>query len=157
MAEQSPEELAVGLIELRRAMTLATAGDGPWAAPVYYLFRSGRFYFISSPRSRHIAELGPGGRCAAAIYHESDDWREIEGLQMDGRVAAVGLGAEAAEAFAGYVARFPTVRGFFDGPFDLGDLLDKFRSRLYAFEPERVFYLNNRAGFGKRIEIRLPG
>jgi uncharacterized protein YhbP (UPF0306 family) len=149
------ERLALELIDASRTMVLATADPAPWSAPVYFLRRGGRLYFFSSPKSRHAVAADGGAACAASIFRDSDDWRDIEGLQMEGVVEPVAPGVEAADVFARYVARFPTVRGFFDGPFDLGRFLETFRSRLYAFVPARVFYLNNRAGLGKRQEIRL--
>ncbi len=158
--DADPATLALALIESRRTLTLATAAPAPpgepWAAPVYYLYRDGRFHFFSSPRSRHVADALASGRCAASIFRDGDDWREIEGLQMDGALEEIPVGPCALPVFADYVRRFPTVRTFFDSPgFDLEQFAAKFRSRLYAFTPSRVFYLNNAAGFGKRTEISL--
>jgi len=153
----APADLANGLIEARRTLVLATADPGPWSAPVYYVYRKGRFYFFSSPRSRHVVAAMASGRCAGSIFRDGDDWREIEGLQMEGRLERVRAGTEAARALGDYVKKFPTVRDFFaEETFDFGRFTEHFRTRLYAFVPERVFYLNNRAGIGKRGEIRLP-
>jgi uncharacterized protein YhbP (UPF0306 family) len=143
--EQAAERLAEG----RRTMVLATSGEGPWAAPVYYLFREGSFYFFSSPKSRHVTEALAGGRCAAAIFREGDDWREIEGLQMEGRVEEAGPDAA---VFAAYLRRFPEAAVL--GGKELGGFLEKLRTRLYRFVPERRLYLNNRLGFGKRVELQ---
>lgn len=148
--------LARELVESRRTMVLATSGSGPWAAPVYYLFREGRFVFFSSPKSRHIAEALATGSCAASIFRDSDDWRDIEGLQLEGRIDDLARDAASASVFAAYIARFPTVRSFFeDDPIDIGKFSEKFRASMYAFVPARVFYLNNRAGFGSRVEVNL--
>lgn len=152
-------QLALRLIEDRRTIVLATAGDAPWAAPVYYLWRGGRFWFFSSPRSRHITEAFGTGRCAGAVFRGGDDWRDIEGLQMEGTVERVPLeGAEAAGVYAAYLERFTTVRGFFDGEKPgLEAFTAKFRSEMYAFAPDVALYLNNRAGFANRVEVQLPG
>lgn len=155
--EQGPAKLALTLINSRRTLVLSTSGEGPWAAPVYYLFRNGAFVFFSSPNSRHIVDAIASGSCAAAIFRDADDWRDIEGLQMEGSIREITGEADALGAFDAYVARFPTVRSFFeDGAFDLATFCAKFRARMYAFAPSRVFYLNNRAGFGARVEIELP-
>ncbi len=152
--EPAPAQLAHDLISVRRTLVLATSGDGAWAAPVYYLFREGSFIFFSSPKSRHIVDGLTSGACAAAIFREGDDWRDIEGLQMEGVIREI---AGDADAFQAYVARFSTVRSFFgDDPFDLAAFRAKFRAAMYAFVPTRVFYLNNRAGFGARVEVDLP-
>ena len=149
-----PAVLAARLVDACRTMVLAT--DGPWAAPVYYAPAPGRYFFFSSERSRHVADALATGRCAAAIFRDSDDWREIEGLQMAGAVRRVDQRAEAADAFDRYVRRFPTVRDFFGGEaFDLDGLKERFHAELYAFVPDTVFYLNNSAGLGSRREIQL--
>ena len=59
--------------------------------------------------------------------------------------------------FAAYIRRFPTVKSFFDeAVFDLAQFARRFSARLYAFAPERVFYVNNQTGLGKRREVELP-
>jgi hypothetical protein len=59
--------------------------------------------------------------------------------------------------FRSYVQKFPTVKDLFtDAAFDFSQFIQRFRTQLYAFVPEHAFYLNNRAGLGKRQEIDLP-
>ncbi len=150
-------ELALKLILARRTLVLSVADPDPWSAPVYYVYEKGRFYFFSSAESRHAAAAMKSGRAAGSIFRDSDDWREIEGLQMAGRVEPIGLGIEGLSAFNSFVTRFPTVKEFFVGAsFDLDQFIQRFRCRLYAFIAEQSFYLNNARGFAKRTEIRLP-
>ena len=149
--------LADLLIRNQRTMILATANPEPWSAPVYYVYRNRRFYFFSSSNSRHVTEALATGRSAASIFHDSSHWREIEGLQMDGALATVPIGSDAIEVFRSYVQKFPTVKDFFlDAALDFQRFTDRFRTQMYAFVPDRVCYLNNRAGLGKRQEIELP-
>ena len=148
--------LALRLIETQRTLVLATADPGPWPAPVYYVYRNQSFYFFSSPRSRHIIAALTTNCCAGAIYRDSDNWRDIEGLQMEGRLKAVQPGIEAVAVLASYVKKFPTVKDLFgDEEFEFHHFIERFRTRLYAFAPQRVWYLNNQAGFGKRREIQF--
>ena len=150
-------DLALQLIQTQKTLVLATADPEPWAAPVYYEYQKQRFYFFSSADSRHVTAAFSSGRCSGAVFRDSDDWREIEGLQMAGSLAEVPFGTEAARVLAAYVKKFPTVKGFFvEAAFDLARFAQKFRVRLYAFAPEQVFYVNNEIGFGKRREIELP-
>jgi uncharacterized protein YhbP (UPF0306 family) len=150
-------DLALQLIQTQKTLVLATAAPEPWAAPVYYEYQKQRFYFFSGADSRHITAALSSGRCSGAVFRDSDDWREIEGLQMEGRLEEVRFGAEAARVFAAYVKRFPTVKSFFvEAVFDLAQFAQRFSARLYAFVPQRVFYVNNQIGFGKRREIELP-
>ena len=149
--------LALQLIQTQKTLVLATAAPEPWAAPVYYEYQKQRFYFFSGADSRHITAAFSSGRCSGAVFRDSDHWREIEGLQMEGRLEEVRFGAEAARVFAAYVKRFPTVKSFFaEAVFDLAQFAQRFSARLYAFVPQRVFYVNNQIGFGKRREIELP-
>ena len=149
--------LVLELLQTQKTLTLATADPQPWSAPVYYVYRKGRFYFFSSPNSRHVAAALVFERCAGSIFRDSDDWRAIEGLQMEGKLESTRLGAESIGAFHAYVKKFPTVKDFFAGAaFDLSVFRERFRTQLYAFLPERIFYMNNQTGLGKRREIQLP-
>ena len=104
--------------------------------------------------SRHVTAALASGQCAGAVFRDSDDWREIEGFQMDGKVEAVPVGVEAVEVFRAYIKRFPTVKEFFtDAVFDFERFTDRFRTQLYVFVPEHMFYLNNKMGLGKRHEV----
>ena len=149
---------ALHLIESQRTMILGTADPEPWCAPVYYVYQERAFYFFSSGKSRHISAALASNRCAASIFRDSDDWREIEGLQMDGRLERIQLGSKAVSVFRAYLNKFPAVKqSFLDLTLDLTRFTEHFRTQLYAFVPEHVFYLNNQAGLDKRREIQLPG
>jgi uncharacterized protein YhbP (UPF0306 family) len=138
-------------------MVLATADPHPWSAPVYFVHVQRRFYFFSSPSSRHVTAALQSGRCAASVFRDSDDWRDIEGLQMDGRIERIRISPEGLRVFRRYVKKFPTVQDFFvEVAFELTHFLERFRTQLYAFVPEQVFYVNNKAGLSKRQEVDLP-
>ncbi|MBX3613624.1 MAG: pyridoxamine 5'-phosphate oxidase family protein [Burkholderiaceae bacterium] len=65
-----------------RVMTLATQGrDGPWAAAVFYASEGFDLYFLSSPSTRHCADLSANPR-------RSDDPGGLRGLVADPRRAA---------------------------------------------------------------------
>jgi uncharacterized protein YhbP (UPF0306 family) len=145
------------LIQTQRTLVLGTADPDPWCAPVYYVYQQQAFFFFSSERSRHISAALAGNRCAASIFRDSDDWREIEGLQMDGKLERIQLGSKAVSVFRAYLNKFPAVKeSFLDLTLELTRFTQHFRTQLYAFVPEHVFYLNNQTGLDKRREIRLP-
>jgi hypothetical protein len=150
--------LAQGFIEDRSTMTLATSkSNEAWAAPIYFVFRSGCFYFFSDPASRHIQDALANGQAASAIHAEASSWKEIRGLQMSGVIEGVGPGLDAVGAIRDYVRKFPFVGELFKP----GDVLDlagfsaRFRVRLYRFRPTIVYYLDNRIRFGFREQVRL--
>lgn len=151
------ESRALDLLRGQRVLVLATAGPDPWSAPVYFLHREGRLLFFSSPRSRHVLAALPGGPCAGSVHRDGDDWRAIEGLQMEGSVVEVADGPEAVRAVAAYVEKFPSVKELLGrGAPDLSRFDEVLGARLYAFVPGRTFYVNNQAGLRGRVEIRLP-
>lgn len=149
---------ARSLIEEQSTMTLATAEEGrAWAAPVYYVFHRGAFYFFSGSDSRHIREALASGQASAAIYPFVASWKEIRGLQMSGRVRKVRPGLKALEAVRAYVDKYPFTREFFDPgqDLDLEEFAKRFRVRFYRFDPELVYYMDNGVRFGFRESVEL--
>lgn len=147
------------LIESASTLTMATAGDaGPWSAPVYYVFRDGNFFFFSSPQSRHIQQAITTGKAAASLYHQSDAWQEIRGIQMTGSVQRIRSIPLSLQVIATYLKRFPFTLEFFphDPSPDAEAFFSRFKARLYAFCPSEAYYIDNRFGFGKRQAINLP-
>ena len=133
-------------------MTLATQGpQGPWAAAVFYaLDADGALLFLSAPKSRHGIDLAADARCAATVQDQPDDWMQIRGLQMSGRVEPVPANAVAA-ARARYAQRFPFMRAGAGLPLTLAQALNKVG--WFRFVPERLRLVDNSLGFGHRDEI----
>jgi len=149
---------ALDLIEKQSTMTLSTAvRDTPWAAPVYYVNLDFRFYFFSDPASRHIQESQGSEKAAAAIFHPSNSWREIRGVQMSGRVAGLWPGLESLRALRAYLKKFPFTEEFFDSKdqLDLEGFAKRFRVRFYCFRPDLVYYLDNRIRFSFRESVNV--
>jgi uncharacterized protein len=135
------------LISHARVMVLATAKENsPWSAPVYYLFTDKKFYFFSSPDSRHIQD-GKNQACSASIFRTHDMVENLEGLQMGGRILEPGSKRQAAAAALAYARQFgisvsgTDIPGFFE---------TAFHARLYMFEPDLVYHMDNCKGFGFR-------
>ncbi len=150
--------LARSLIHEQSTLSLATARDGEaWAAPVYYVFHEGAFYFFSAPDSRHIEEALASGQASAAVYPFVSSWKEIRGLQMSGRIRKVKPGLKAVKAVRAYVDRYPFTREFFDPgqDLDLEAFGKRFRVRFYCFEPTLVYYMDNQIRFGFREAVEL--
>lgn len=153
MTEDS-QHPALRLAKTQRTLVLATADPDPWSAPVYYLYSHDKFYFFSNPESRHIRAAIAQGRCAASVYRESETWQDIEGLQMEGTVQHIEATKEAFDVLPAYLAKFPTVKDFFnERAADLSRFCKLFRAEFYAFTPTLVFYLNNHEGFATRSDI----
>jgi uncharacterized protein len=149
-------EAATDLIACATTLILATAdATGPWSAPVYYVFVDGAFYFFSSPQSRHVQQALSTEMAAASIFHQSDRWEDIRGVQMKGRILSIRRVSRSVTVIDQYLKRFPFTKHFF--PTNRMPTLDaffsRFNARLYAFVPTSVFYTDNRFGFATRKRI----
>ena len=150
---------AADLIDSQNTMTLATAvGDSAWAAPVYYAYKHGAFYFFSDPASRHIQEGLTAGDSSAAIHAPSWEWRDICGIQMSGKIERVPIGREAASAFGIYLKKYPFCKEFFSpgSVMSLETFSSRFKAKLYKFVPDQVYYQDNQIKFGHRELVELP-
>jgi uncharacterized protein len=140
-------------LEARSVATLATSGeDGPWAAAVFYVSRGFTLYFLSSPTSRHCRNLDLYPRVAAAIHEDTSDWQTIKGVQLEGTAAEID-GEEQAEARRLYGAKFPLVGSPDTAPAPIAEAMA--RVRWYRVVPDRLFFIDNAAGFGHRDELTL--
>lgn len=154
-AREDLRATVVGYLAERYSLTLATQGpEGPWAAGLYFASDGLTLYFLSDPASRHCQDIAADPRVAAAVHEDYRDWREIRGIQLEGRAEPVAAAAELARAWEVYLAKFPFVRQF-----RVGDALQiagrMVRARFYRIVPARLFFLDNRKGFSHRDELPL--
>jgi len=146
----------VDYLKSHNTMTLATcAGDVPWAATVFFASDDLRLYFFSAPESRHCQNLTGNQRVAVAIQEDYKDWREIKGIQLEGSVALVDGVVEKAKAMAIYAIKYPDVIKLFTNP-DSGVFYKAFlKVKFYCVTPDKVFFIDNAQGFGKRQELAI--
>jgi uncharacterized protein YhbP (UPF0306 family) len=149
----SPRDDALSYLEAHNVVTLATTGpEGTWAAAVFYANTGFTLYFLSSPTSRHGRNIGDDAEVAATIQEDYSDWREIKGIQLEGRAKRL-EGSERAEAEARFGAKFPRLVSPAVVPSAIARAL-----RLvawYELEPTRVYFVDNSRGFGNRDEIPM--
>ena len=137
------------LLAEENTLALATSGADAAAhvAPVYYLQGERlRLYWLSSRSSRHSQDLRTRPEAAVTVYRATTRWQQICGVQMHGRVEAVGRGGERDAVVRAYTARFELE------PLVLALVA---RSTLYRFEPYWVRYLDNSRRLGFQVEFRL--
>jgi len=137
-------------------MTLATTqGDLPWAATVFFASEDFRLYFFSAPDSRHCQNLAANPRVAVTIQEDYRDWRKIKGIQLEGRVTLVDGIIEKARAMAIYARKYPGIIKLFTDPAS-GVFHKAFlKVKFYCVMPDRVFFIDNAQGFGKRQELTI--
>jgi uncharacterized protein len=153
MAENLKRQI-LDYMESHNTMTLATSqGESPWAATVFYASDGLKLYFFSAPDSRHCQNLAANARVAVTIQEDYHDWRRIKGIQLEGHVAALDSIIEKGKAMAVYARKYPDVVKIFSNP-ESGALYKAFlKVKFYRVIPERVYYIDNEQGFGKRQEL----
>jgi uncharacterized protein YhbP (UPF0306 family) len=137
-------------LRAHHTMTLATAATGPdgdpeaHAATVFYAVDSRlRLVFVSKQTSRHGVHILGGSRVAATVTEESQEWQDIQGVQLWGRAETLS-GAARVGGMAVYLRRFPFVRDLLAQP-----RLAALAAELAVFRvtAERFALTDNRSGF----------
>jgi len=140
------------LIENSKVMIVATCdSDGPWSAPVYYVFKDHGFYFFSNPDARHI-KMSENQVSSASIFRDDPCFSNLQGIQMSGNIQKASLDAKALAIAKKYCRRFK-IQAKDVGILDFFSL--KFHASLYRFEPDIIYYMDNTRGFGNRERITL--
>lgn len=141
-------------MESHNTMTLATCqGDSPWAATVFYASDDFRLYFFSAPDSRHCRNLAINRRVAVTIQEDYRDWRKIKGIQLEGKVVLVDSLIEKGKAMVVYALKYPEAMKIFTDPGGGAFYQAFLKVKFYCVVPERIFYIDNEQGFGKRQEL----
>jgi uncharacterized protein YhbP (UPF0306 family) len=137
-------------IARHHVMTLATQGaDGPWAAALFYVRDGDDLIFLSSPGSRHCQNLLAAPGCAATIQSDTVNWRDIQGIQVEGRGRELSVG-ELARAQQLYGERFPFIRPGIAPPAIVAALA---KVRWYRLHIVRLYFIDNQRGFGQREQF----
>ncbi|BAL27010.1 pyridoxamine 5'-phosphate oxidase family protein [Azoarcus sp. KH32C] len=138
-------------LQTHHSMTIASQGEeGVWAAAVFYVNDGFRLYFLSAPTTRHSRNIAWDGRIAITIQEDCADWPQIKGIQAEGLAVEIG-GDDERRARELYGAKYPVVGKLAQAPAAIVKALAKVR--WYRFEPERLFFIDNSAGFGRRDAI----
>ena len=148
------KQQVLSYLETHNTMTLGTcSGDVPWAATVFYASDDLRLYFFSVPDSRHCQNLAVNPRVAVTVQEDYHDWQRIKGIQLEGTAILVDSIIEKAKAMAVYARKYPEVIKLFTNP--ASGLFHKafLKVKFYCVIPEKVFFIDNEQGFGKRQEL----
>jgi len=173
----SLRQATLAYLESHNVAVLATGGESPWAAAVFYASDGFNLYFLSSPESLHGRHLAANPRVAAAITGDYrleglDDWRDIRGIQLDGKATMLSNEDEIGPAVENYAAKYPFTAPYLKTlttfPKALA-ILDKLarglpaapdfaaaaKNRLYRLTPSRLWWVDNAASFEQRQEVDI--
>jgi len=153
MADELKQQI-LDYLHSHNTMTLATcAADIPWAATVFYASDELQLYFFSAAEARHSVNLAANSRVAVTIQEDYKDWRAIKGIQLEGQVLLVDGVIDKAKALAVYARKYADVIKLFTDP-SSGIFHRAFlKVQFYRVVPEKVFFIDNEQGFGKRQEL----
>ena len=160
MEREALKKTIIAYMEIHNTLSLATQKDGaPHAATVFYVNTGFEIYFLSSPSTRHGEHLAHNPRVSATIDEDYSNWLLIKGIQLEGVVTGVGGIMENGRIAQAFVKKFPDVKDFLFSPQKLGELIASKVSGVifYKLTPERIFFIDNEKGFGKREELILSG
>jgi uncharacterized protein len=148
------KQQVLSYLETHNTMTLGTcSGDVPWAATVFYASDDLRLYFFSVPDSRHCQNLAANPRVAVTVQEDYHDWQKIKGIQLEGTAILVDSIIEKAKAMAVYARKYPEVIRLFTNPAS-GLFYQAFlKVKFYCVVPQKLFFIDNEEGFGKRQEL----
>jgi uncharacterized protein YhbP (UPF0306 family) len=153
MTTANRHRMCIEYLSSHHVLNLATCGSaGTWCAAVFYASEDLSLYFLSSPNSRHAADLDSNPRVACTIQEDYSDWRKIRGIQLEGSATQI-RGQEQARAIALYGAKFPVIHAAALAPREIAAAL--LTVTWYRVLPSRVYFLDNSLGFGHR-DIVFP-
>jgi len=149
MTESQRAEVAT-FLKKQSTLTIATVDREAWPQAASLFFVSDEalnVYWVSGEKSRHSQNLERVNHVAVTIHHETWDWRDIHGVQIEGTTRRLIDPDETDRAWALFRDKFPFTAEFTD---------QIARSAFYALSPRWVRLIDNSKYFGHREEFTLP-
>jgi uncharacterized protein YhbP (UPF0306 family) len=131
-------------------LTIATSDRDGWpqAADVFYASDDALcLYFVSGEKSRHAKNLARVSRVAVTVHNATWDWRDIQGVQIEGDARAITDPDERDRAWALFRGKFPFTAEFID---------QIVRSNFYVVVPRWARLIDNTRGVEHHEEFKLP-
>lgn len=145
------QEVALFLATCRTASLATVDADGaPANANVQYATDDAlNVYWVSSPSSQHSVNLERERRVALTVYAHDDRAENIHGLQVRAEAEAIEPGEPTQRAFDLYTAKF----AFIAANPQLRAAVEK--QRFYVARPTWLRWIDNRVGFGHKVEMSV--
>lgn len=149
MTESQRAEVAA-FLKKQSTLTIATVNREAWPQAASLFFVSDdtlNLYWVSGEKSRHSQNLERVNHIAVTIHHETWDWRDIHGVQIEGTARRLIDPDETDRAWALFRDKFPFTAEFTD---------QIARSAFYILTPKWIRLIDNSKYFGHREEFTLP-
>lgn len=149
MEQEALDRIARDILSKNIYLTLATAGDAPWAAPVYYCLGEGyTLYYSSQMDAVHTKHILANPQVAFAIFDSSAEEGKGNGVQGIGKAYLLQSQDEIESALAYYRSTFvPCAASDFDG---------SKAYRLFRIVPEKLYVLDPESSVDRRVQVLLP-
>jgi len=143
-------ERVAAFLQKRTTLSIATVDREGWpqAADLFYVSDDRlNLYFVSGEKSRHAMNLGRVSRVAVTVHNDTWDWRDIQGVQIEGEARIITDADERDRAWALFRGKFPFTSEFVD---------QIVRSSFYVVTPKWVRLIDNTLRANHREEFTLP-
>lgn len=151
MTEKELRERIQNILDNQRIITLSINDEeGPWAVPVFYASSGFDLYFVSNPNSRHGKAAQKQPHFAGAVFNPLSVWREIQGLQIFGKVSVPDEEKEIEQIREIYVKKYPFTDIFFKTKDTLPPPLAAKITDVcfFTIQPIRITLVDNTIHFG---------
>ncbi|MEM1355100.1 MAG: pyridoxamine 5'-phosphate oxidase family protein [Planctomycetota bacterium] len=152
MSEFSLDQQVETFLAVCRTASLATVSESgrPHAANVQYVCDPAwRLYWVSKPDAAHSQHLANNPYAAVTVYAHQDQPDHIHGVQLHGKAAPLAE-TDRSEVLPLYQSKYP-----FTTELPYRDAISQ--QLFYCFTPSWLRWIDNRQGFGFRVERDLPG
>jgi uncharacterized protein len=126
-----------------KLMAVATSGDFPWIASVYYSFdRDLNLYFLSAPSTLHCKQIEKNNRVAVSIADSHQEVSKLKkGLQISGIVEQISGMAKVKHA----LSLWKSSLGVNDPEITYENMVSKIvKGRMYVIKPLRIKLFDQR-------------
>jgi uncharacterized protein YhbP (UPF0306 family) len=150
MTKRELVEQTAGFLKKHTTLTLATVDREGWprAADLFYASDDQlNLYVVSGEKSRHALNLARVSRVAVTVHNATWDWRDIQGVQIEGEARAITDPDERDRAWSLFRGKFPFTAEFAD---------QVARSGFYRITPAWVRLIDNTRALDYREEFTLP-
>ena len=135
-------------------LNLATSGpNGAHAASVFYARRELDLFWFSDKKTRHSRDLAIGVGCAGTITDNIDDYKLIQGLQLQGVGEELAEATERQNGLDALNAKYAFMKEFSSGPG--AERMEK--TSIYRFRPLSITWIDNTVSFGFKQTLEFEG